>query len=210
MSTASATSEPPDRAGRRKARTRARLLDAARGLFARQGVDATRIGEITEAADVGAGSFYNHFTDKDAIVEAVLLDLATTQGDRVDALTRDLDDPAAVIAYAHRHFLELAQTDPTFAHLLVRLDLSHHVLRDALGPHALRDVRAGIASGRFAVADIDVAVYAMGGALIGVMRAVLDGAVGPEAGTHHIEGVLRSLGVDDGEAATIAQRPLPR
>jgi len=206
MTTPSATSEPPNRAGRRKALTRARLLDAARELFAQQGVEATRIGEITEAADVGAGSFYNHFADKDAIVEAVLRDLAASQGDRVEAVTRDLDDPAAVIAYAHHHFLALARTDPTFAHLLVRLDLSHHVLRDALGPHARRDVRAGMASGRFAVADADVAVYATGGALLGVMRAVLDGALGPDADVQHVEGVLRSLGVGGDEAAALARR----
>jgi AcrR family transcriptional regulator len=43
-----------------------------RTLFARQGVENTRINEITEEADVGFGSFYNHFDSKEAIVEAVV------------------------------------------------------------------------------------------------------------------------------------------
>ena len=36
-------------------------MQTARTLFARQGVENTRINEITDEADVGFGSFYNHF-----------------------------------------------------------------------------------------------------------------------------------------------------
>ena len=51
----------PDRHARRREATRSKLIEAAESLFARQGVDNTRIQEITEEADVGFGSFYNHF-----------------------------------------------------------------------------------------------------------------------------------------------------
>src|SRR5690349_13612964 len=105
-------SRTPDRHARRREQTRARLLVAARTLFARQGVDATRINEITDAADVGFGSFYNHFDSKEAIVEAVLIETVAAQGAAVDAVTAELDDPAEVIAAAHRHFIRLARTDP--------------------------------------------------------------------------------------------------
>jgi hypothetical protein len=64
------TKPPPDRQARRRERTRARLVEAAKTLFARQGVDNTRINEITDEADVGFGSFYNHFESKEAIVDA--------------------------------------------------------------------------------------------------------------------------------------------
>src|SRR5919197_3610931 len=100
---------PANRGARRRARTRARLIEAARILFARQGVDATRINEITEEADVGFGSFYNHFASKDEIVEAVLEETVQAQGAAVDALTGDLDDAAEVVAVAHRYFVGLAR-----------------------------------------------------------------------------------------------------
>ncbi|HST40444.1 MAG TPA: TetR family transcriptional regulator [Conexibacter sp.] len=198
-----------NRGERRKAQTRARLLDAARTLFAAQGVDATRITEITDTADVGAGSFYNHFADKDELVAAILADLAERQGALVDRITHDLDDPAAIVAYAHRHFVRLAREDATFGNLVVRLDLSHRLLMRALGPRAVRDVEAGVAAGRFEVPDVVLAVYGTGGALLGTIRAVLDGATGPDADRHHAEGVLRALGVPASEAAEIARRPLP-
>jgi AcrR family transcriptional regulator len=203
------TSPAPNRGARRRARTRAQLLDAARELFAMQGVEATRVGDITERADVGAGSFYNHFTDKDAIVEAILADAAEQQGQIVDLLSAALDDPAEVMAVAHRHFVRLAQTDPTFALLVVRLDLTHRLMTTTLGPRATRDLRSGIAAGRFDVADLGVALHAMGGALLGVMRAVIDGAVGEDADVLHAEGVLRALGVPKAQAARIARRPMP-
>jgi len=200
---------PPNRLARRRERTRTQLLDAARELFSRNGVDATPVAEITELADVGAGSFYNHFADKEAILAAILTEAAELNGQRVDALTAPLEDPAEVISVGHRHFVRLAKSDPTFALLVVRLDLSHRALTATVGPRATKDIEAGVASGRFDVADVGVALHAMGGALIGIMRGVIDGLVSSDADVLHAEGVLRSLGVPKAEAAAIARRPMP-
>ena len=102
----SPSSEPrPSRGARRKAETRARLLAAARTLLARQGAEATTINEITEEADVGFGSFYNHFASKEEIIESAVAEALETQGATLDALTGDLDDPAEVVAVAHRHLV---------------------------------------------------------------------------------------------------------
>ena len=57
-------SRAPNRLDRRKALTRAALIAAAQGFLAEQGRTDVSIQEITEAADVGFGSFYNHFTSK--------------------------------------------------------------------------------------------------------------------------------------------------
>src|SRR5579859_2842433 len=105
----------PDRRARRREATREKLLEAAGALFARQGVDNTRIQAITEEADVGFGSFYNHFESKEAIVEAVLVERVTAQGAQIEALTAQLEDPAEVISAAHRTFVRRARTDPEWA-----------------------------------------------------------------------------------------------
>jgi AcrR family transcriptional regulator len=174
------------RHARRREQTRRKLLDAARALFARQGVDNTRINEITDEADVGFGSFYNHFASKEAIVEAVLAETVAGQGAAVDAVTHDLEDPAERVAAAHRYFVRLARSDPDWAWLLVRLDLSQVVALASLGP------------------------FASGGALLGVMRDVLDGQAPRDADRHHAEGILRMFGVPAEEAAAVARRPMPR
>ena len=180
-----------DRHARRREQTRARLVEAARTLFARQGVDNTRINEITDEADVGFGSFYNHFDRKEAIVEAVLAETVAAQGEAIEAVTSQLEDPAEVIAAAHRHFVRRARSDPDWGWLLVRMDVSHNVMLAALGPFAQRDLRRGIKAGRLHVSHQQVAIVAAGGALLAVMRAVLDGRAPRDADIHHAEGVLR-------------------
>ncbi len=59
MSDATGLTEPPNRLTRHKQKTRARLIRAALSVMARKGADAATINDITEAADVGFGSFYN-------------------------------------------------------------------------------------------------------------------------------------------------------
>jgi AcrR family transcriptional regulator len=198
------------RTDRRRARTRARLLAAARDLFAEQGVGATRTGEITERADVAAGSFYNHFADKDEIVEAVMAEVTEEQGTLVDELTRDLKDPAAIVAYAHRHFVRLAATDPHLAQLMIRLDASHRLLDSALGPRALRDIERGLDEGRFEFDSPQAALSITGGALLGTMQGVTDGALDEGADIVHATAVLRMLGVPRGDAARTARLAMNR
>jgi len=60
------------RGARRKARTRADLLTAARQVFAAKGYHDASIADITQAADVGVGTFYLHFHDKDEAFHTLL------------------------------------------------------------------------------------------------------------------------------------------
>jgi AcrR family transcriptional regulator len=206
-----APSAQATRGARRRAATRARLLAAAQATFARHGVDATRVQDITEEADVGFGSFYNHFDDKDAIVAAVLEELAGRQSAGMAVLREVVADPAEVVSVAHRHFLRLAVADPTWAWLLIRLDVTHRALERTLGPQAHEDVRRGVDAGRFHVGDPVLAANAMGALLLGTTRVVLEGRldVGPHPAVDHAALVLRMLGLPPEEAAEIAARPLP-
>lgn len=204
------TAKHQDRHTRRRERTRRKLLDAAKALFASQGVENTRINEITDEADVGFGSFYNHFDSKEAIVEAVLGEQVAAQGAALESVTFGLDDPAEVVAVAHRYFVNLARTDPDWGWLLIRLDLSHKIGLEALGPFARRDLERGIGAGRFRVSQKRVALYAAGGALLGVMRDVLEGHAPKDADRYHAEGVLRMFGLAPEDAAEVARRALPK
>ncbi len=55
---------------RRSAETRERLFRSALDLFARKGFTETTVEDITEAADVGKGTFFNYFPSKDHILLA--------------------------------------------------------------------------------------------------------------------------------------------
>jgi len=61
--------EPVNRLERRKQRTRAALIRAAQALIAAGKLNVPVL-EITQAADVGMGSFYNHFDSKEQLALA--------------------------------------------------------------------------------------------------------------------------------------------
>jgi AcrR family transcriptional regulator len=60
----------PGRRQRRSAEIRERLFRAALDLFGRKGFAETTVEDITEAADVGKGTFFNYFPSKDHILLA--------------------------------------------------------------------------------------------------------------------------------------------
>jgi AcrR family transcriptional regulator len=61
------------RLARRKALTRAAIVEAARRLFHEQGYEETSIVQIAEAADTGVGTLYGYFPSKEGILGEVLI-----------------------------------------------------------------------------------------------------------------------------------------
>ena len=68
---------------RRAGITRQKLLEAARSVFTEKGLDSTTIADITERADVGKGTFYYHFEDKNDVIAELI---KSVMGELVDAI----------------------------------------------------------------------------------------------------------------------------
>ena len=75
-----------NRLERRKQRTRAALIGAAQSFIAAGKVNVPVL-EITQAADVGMGSFYNHFESKEQLFDAAVADVLDAHGALLDQLT---------------------------------------------------------------------------------------------------------------------------
>jgi AcrR family transcriptional regulator len=197
------------RVDRRKARTRAGLLAAARQLFAARGLERTTIAQIAEHADVAIGSFYNYFRTKEELLDALLEEELSQQLALLELRQAHVEDPAEKISIAHRHLVRVAQGDSDWAWLLVRLEVPFRAAWSVLGQLARSDLHSAIDAGRFHVADPALALNASGGALFAVIHGQLVGERSEQADVLHAEGVLRSFGLDRSEAAEIARRPLP-
>ena len=65
-----ASPSPTSRRERRSLELRERLFRSALDLFAQKGFAETTVEDITEAADVGKGTFFNYFPSKDHILLA--------------------------------------------------------------------------------------------------------------------------------------------
>jgi AcrR family transcriptional regulator len=201
----------PTRLDRRKARTRQALIDAAVRLIAAGRGERASIQEITEAADIGFGSFYNHFDSKEELFRTASEELLERWGEMIDGACAGLDDPAEVFATSFRISGRLGWTHPDLARFIGGAGLSLLEVPRGLAPRALRDIERGQASGRFTGPRPDVALSTVAGGLIGLLRGHDrdSGQIDEAAVDQLAEALLRMLGVPAREAGRIAARPLP-
>ncbi|WP_420540841.1 TetR/AcrR family transcriptional regulator [Mycolicibacterium septicum] len=202
--------EQPSRLERRKQRTRAALIGAAQSFIAAGKLNAPVL-EITQAADVGMGSFYNHFDSKEQLFDAAVAEVLDAHGALMDRLTEDLDDPAEVFAGSFRLTGRLFRRRPQESQIMLANGLQLLASDRGLAPRARRDIEAGARAGRFVVDDPDLALAVAAGALMGLGRLLRDQPDRDDAAAADkvTEDVLRMLGMDAAEAAEICRRPLP-
>lgn len=199
-----------DRSARRKARTRAALLRAAQAVIA-AGNTNVPILELTQAADVGMGSFYNHFESKEQLYQAAVEDALDRYGALLDELTADLDDPAAAFAQSFRLSGRLHRLQPELSRVLLNNGLALATSERGLAPRARRDIEAAVEAGRFIVRDPELATVTVAGATLCLGRLLHDQpGRDAEAATDQVaEDLLRMLGLSAAEASELCRRPLP-
>lgn len=72
---------------------RRRLLEAAGGLFAREGFAATSVEHIATTAGVTKGAVYHHFANKEDILRVLYEDYLTERTERCASLIATTDEP---------------------------------------------------------------------------------------------------------------------
>lgn len=209
------------RGAKRKRATREKLVEAAFRLMAEHGMDAVAINQITEAADVGFGSFYNHFESKEAIYAAVNEQVFEEFADMLDRLAQDVDDPAEVVAASIRLAVLRARHEPLWGRFLLREGVSLRTLSHGLGVRLLRDIQRGVDNGRFQLVDPLMSFVMAGAGVLGAVAIEVDpdAARSPQAAQFGLDAqnvperiaaiALYNLGLPIDEARQIAQRPLP-
>ena len=94
------------------------LVDAAVRLIAEGRGERASIQEITEAADIGFGSFYNHFESKEELFRTASEEVLERWGQMIDRACAGLDDPAEVFTTSFRISGRLGWTHPDLARFI--------------------------------------------------------------------------------------------
>jgi len=90
-----------NRMQKRAKRTRKKLKKAALDVFSEKSVDAATVEEITEKADLGKGTLYRHFADKEEIVVTLVEEAVKHLVERL----RAYDDPPETLEDMLEHLL---------------------------------------------------------------------------------------------------------
>jgi AcrR family transcriptional regulator len=202
-----------NRSDRRRARTRAALVTAAKAMLTSRDPAGVSIQEITDAADVGFGSFYNHFDSKQDLFEAAVDEVIEEHGAMLDQITADIEDPAEVFAASLRITARFPATHPELAKIIDRVGARYLTSEAGLAPRALRDLQRAKDAGRLHFEDPAVAIACTGGALLGVLHLSLTNhkrATVERAADQLAVNLLRMFGLTATEAQEIAERALPR
>ena len=199
-----------NRLERRKMRTRSALIRAAQ-TFVAAGKLNVPVLEITQAADVGMGSFYNHFDSKEELFQAAVNEVLDELGAILDKLTVEGEDPAQTYARSFRLVGRLFRRRPEMSRVLLNTGLTLISADRGLAPRALRDIDAATRAGRFSVDDPMLALAVAGGALMGLGQLLHDQPErdDAEAADRVTRDVLIMFGLPADEAAEICRRPLP-
>jgi AcrR family transcriptional regulator len=178
-----APDRPPRRRDEARALFRNAILDAAEAVFAERGFHGARIQDIAERARIAVGTVYNHFSQKDDVLSALLEErteglLAQMRGEhgpeptgfrsrleaRVARMLSYVQEHRAFFAIANEHGLFAGTVAPSArvpAKNLERMQTFRAVFRAI--------VEEGIASGDLEPIDADALTRFLGG----TMRAFL-------------------------------------
>ena len=133
----------------KRARTRARLTDAALRLMSERGINATSVSEIAAAAELANGTFYLYFRDKSEIVAEVCRAVTQAMHDDMSSTRLSLQDGAARVAYGTQQFIEIAAAEPVWGRLLVSAFTEFEAIKEDVARYMRLDVALGIEQGRF-------------------------------------------------------------
>ena len=186
----------------KRARTRARLTQAALELMSDRGISATSVSEIAATAELANGTFYLYFRDKAEIVAAVCQAVTLAMHNEMNSARLSLDDGAARVAFGTQQFIEIAASEPVWGRLLVSAFTESEEIKDDVARYVRMDVALGIDQGRFSepfdefVIDAHLAILRAG------VAARLAGG-GPEVSARAAEYQLRMLGMSAAESRTV-------
>ncbi len=199
----------PNRSSRRRERSRAALIDAAREIMSVKGVDATTIADITEAADLGFGTFYNHFKSKDEIVLAAMTAMADHFGEEIDQLIATIKDPFAAQVVAWHHVIQLATVEPIWGWFVLRSSQTLSLMNEGLMHRFRRDVNAGVAAGKFKIVDLDIVATLVGAGILSLINGRLMGVLDDAQIREGLALLISHLGITPEKARKLVAETLP-
>ena len=127
----SLTKNTKSRQQKRVRKTRNKIKEAALDVFSEKTIDAATVEDITDKADLGKGTLYSHFDDKDEIVIALVEDAVTNLIEYIrsyDSAPETLEEMLESLLNVHYRFSQESSEEFLLlfqGKLLVKLQSDH-------------------------------------------------------------------------------------
>jgi len=141
----------------RRTNTREALLVAACTLLADRTTEGFTIDDIVQSAGVAKGSFYNHFSDKQALTDEVSRLIRNKEEAEIKAANRDVIEPAAKIARGMAVYARFALASPEEARIMTLAHVDALSVKSSMNAGVVRDLAEGLRTGKFVIPSIEAA-----------------------------------------------------
>lgn len=194
---------------KRRSKTHARLLAAARGLFGRESGRATRVEDICEAAAIARGTFYNYFPSFDALQAALFEELSNRFDLAVHAAFEQLDGPAERTCAAIRFYLTHVVEDHEWGWGMVNTGMGIGFFPVAVSERVAETIQEGIDAGDFTIPNAEAGRDILLGAGLAAATTLLNGKAAPDHIANVAVGVLQALGLPSERAWKLVSGDMP-
>ena len=190
----------------RRAKSRARLLGAARLLLSSRPIASITVEDVTRLAGLSKGAFYFQFRTLDELRAAVAAELAAEFEDFLDSKGLPVGDPVARIAAGCAAFIGEAQRDPGWGALIARGAYALPGVWSAIEERLKANLRLAQKEGRVAGFSIEVGSNLVVGIVLQAMRSASEARLSPPDVPEVVRGTLRALGVRTEDADCVLRR----
>jgi len=179
----------------KRERTLAALLDAAVDVIGRKGMEAAKISDMTNAAGLANGTFYNYFQSKEEILHKIAMEVAVEVSRRLDVQMENIDDGPTRMVTATAGFMDLILDAPDWAAVLFDATAYLPEPRKDAFQYLTADIAIGVEQGAFKV-EVDPFTVSQIVALIGAaIRAQLAHGRNADLTRRLCVNILRLLGL---------------
>ena len=199
---------------RTRAANRAALLDAAARTFAEIGYGEAGVRDISRRADLASGTFYNYFSDKEAVFRALVEEVGGEIRARVHAARSAARTPEEFVAGGFRAFFAFVAEDPVFSALMRRNGGTVRALYgEATIGTGVRELRAdldrAVSRGWLRPHDTELMAAAMVGAGVEVALRMVERDPPDVAGATRVISQTFTAGLGLGHPGGAAPQPDP-
>jgi len=199
----------PNRAQRRRMQTREKLLDAGRIVFAKHGLEAATIEEITETADVGRGSFYNFFDTKEDLVAALVDDVVERLAAFEAASTAQYEDPIIALTVSVRSAFHVFMKNEVLAWFILRTQRISGAIPERFIEQSAVLIEQARERHRLKIDNAEIAVILLGGGIFAALEMLLVGRLPRGAVDQVVDQLIAGLGVTPALRRKALSTPLP-
>ena len=160
------------RTERRRQQTHQALLQAGYELIGEFGVSEWPISDLADRADVALGSFYNHFADRDEIINELVKERVLESHDRFVASRLPNADMPTRLAHRIAYLVDLAVSDRAHRRFTVAVGLGGDLYRPDINTQFGANMNNALGEGLIDAGDLTFTLSALRGLMLSTYRHI--------------------------------------